>query len=139
MINFLLLFQFALPNPSITPGSSVLNLKLDQICPDQKRLASNPIINETIRDKVLAMYDLLGRGDYFIDFLIPFELGGTNEPRNLWPISYESRRETLLRKTELEHSLHEMVCNGSLTLDDAQNIFRSSWVEGYKRYIEKKQ
>lgn len=135
MIYILLLFQLALPNPLITPGAAVVDLKLEQICPDQTRLMSNPIINETIRDKVLAMYDLLGRGDFFIDFLIPFELGGTNEPRNLWPIPYASRRDTLIRKVELEHKLHEMVCNGSISLDDAQNIFRFSWVEGYRRFV----
>jgi hypothetical protein len=56
---------------------------------------------------------------YVIDHLIPLEVGGGNDVKNLWP---EPKAEAKT-KDKLEGQMHTAVCTGSLTLTDAQARF----------------
>lgn len=74
---------------------------------------------------------------YQMDHLIPLSLGGhPTDTRNIWPqqlIAQWSAR----RKDFLEEKLHEKVCKGELTLDDARKQIQTNWIEAYERYIGK--
>jgi hypothetical protein len=63
-----------------------------------------------------------------VDHLIPLELGGTNEMKNLWPQPDEPRPGSA-EKYQLENELHAQVCAGKMTLADAQDRIASNWVK----------
>ena len=56
---------------------------------------------------------------YVIDHLVPLEVGGANDIKNLWP---EPKADAKV-KDVLEGQMHAAVCNGSLSLTDAQARF----------------
>ena len=36
----------------------------------------------------------------------------------------------------LENKLHELVCHGSLNLEEAQQGISTNWIEAYKKYMD---
>jgi hypothetical protein len=74
---------------------------------------------------------------YEEDHLIPLSLGGSpDDPRNLWP---EPRVPpdgwTADMKDELEAVLPRLVCDGQLSLTDAQHAIATDWHTAYRRYV----
>lgn len=67
-------------------------------------------------------------GGVEIDHLIPRELGGADDVRNLWPQPWTQAR----KKDTLENFLHRSVCAGHLSLPDAQEAIRSDWARAYR-------
>ena len=67
--------------------------------------------------------------DYEIDHIVSLELGGTNDPSNLFPEPIAEAKE----KDKVENYLHQEVCNGRLELSKAQQIIASHW----KDYVKK--
>ncbi len=63
--------------------------------------------------------------EYEYDHLVSLELGGaTNDPRNLWPEPGASPNP----KDAVEDTLHSKVCDGAMTLREAQHIIATQWV-----------
>jgi hypothetical protein len=69
-----------------------------------------------------------------VDHLIPLELGGTNDMKNLWPEPDEPLPGSA-EKDQLENELHEQVCTGKMTLSDAQHCIASNWINCWERYV----
>jgi hypothetical protein len=70
-------------------------------------------------------------GDYEYDHLVSLELGGAvNDPRNLWPEPGGSPNP----KDSVEDALHRMVCDGEITLTEAQHIIATGWVSWAKSH-----
>jgi len=63
------------------------------------------------------------RRGYVIDHLIPLELGGANDVRNLWP----QPRNEARAKDHIEDALHVAVCSGDMPLVDAQRRIARDW------------
>ncbi|MGA9057290.1 MAG: HNH endonuclease signature motif containing protein [Terriglobia bacterium] len=61
--------------------------------------------------------------NFEIDHLIPLELGGSNDIKNLWPQPLAEARE----KDELEDWLHGQVCSGMVSIQDAQKAIARDW------------
>jgi hypothetical protein len=68
---------------------------------------------------------------------VPLELGGApRDPRNLWP---QPDQVTLpdgtsvgsKEKDDLEDVLHGKVCDGEMTLDDAQRTMARDWIAAW--------
>ena len=57
---------------------------------------------------------------YEVDYLIPPALGGTGDPRNLWPQPYSAGVWNARVKDALEDRLRTLVCEGKLDLATAQ-------------------
>jgi hypothetical protein len=74
----------------------------------------------------MAAYGATGSiGDYEYDHFVPLELGGaTNDPRNLWPEPGASPNP----KDAVEDALRQEVCDGHLTLAQAQREIVANWV-----------
>ena len=73
-------------------------------------------------------------GTYELDHLIPLELGGDNANANLWPEA-ASPTPGFHQKDQLEDALHTLVCDGSLSLAEAQHDFASNWYAAYVKYV----
>lgn len=137
-MKWLIILQLFLPKSELTPGVGI-ELAYDKICPVTQVLTGVPGIPETVRDKVLLNYGYLGnKQEYTIDLLVPFELGGVISLKNLWPIPYESRRDTLVKKVKLEHFLHALVCDNTLTLQEAQEEISDNWIKTFQRYFKER-
>ena len=71
------------------------------------------------------------------DHFVPLELGGAvNDPRNLWPEPDYTGSSGFYRnpKDRLENALKRLVCDGAMTLAQAQRAIASNWVAAYQRY-----
>ncbi len=75
--------------------------------------------------------------DYEEDHLIPLELGGAPaDRRNLWP---EPRHPadgwTADEKDQLESALRRAVCDGTLSLGEAQRAIAGDWTAAYAPFV----
>jgi hypothetical protein len=72
-------------------------------------------------------------GEYEEDHLISLDLGGSpTDPRNLWPQPY-SPKPGAREKDVVENYLKKQVCEGAMTLSEAQQAIATDW---YKTYTE---
>ena len=133
-----------LPDPQLTPG--VINSDITQenirttICVKGWTKSIRPPASYTnrLKKQQIRQYGYEDRNpkDYEEDHLIPLSVGGNpTDPKNLWP---EPRRSEwgADRKDELEFALYKAVCHGQMSLAEAQNIFATDWIAGYKRHGE---
>jgi hypothetical protein len=117
----------ALPDRACTPGS-ILTSDARVVCvPGYARSVRSVPYSEK-----RAIYRSYGIGfhlprTYEIDHLVPLELGGANDPANLWPEA-AAPRPGYHEKDRLENLLHERVCSGQLSLRAAQHQIASNWL-----------
>jgi hypothetical protein len=64
------------------------------------------------------------------------ELGGTNDIKNLWPEPYAGIEWHAKLKDALENRLHKLICDGTVTPQEAQEAISHDWISAYKKYIE---
>jgi hypothetical protein len=122
-----------LPRPALTPGVA-LAVSRARVC--------TPGYANNVRDvpdaEKTAVYDRYGVTwvpyAHEVDHLISLELGGSNAIRNLWPEPYAGRWGART-KDVLENRLHELVCDGSLSLASAQRHEARDWVAAYRKYV----
>jgi hypothetical protein len=97
-----------------------------------------------MKGKVFANYGYTGNDDprcvpagnrhCEIDHLISRELGGADDVANLWQQSYGSKPWNAVLKDKLENRLHKEMCDGNITLQEAQDMLVKDWREAYRRY-----
>jgi hypothetical protein len=123
---------YSRPDPACTPGA--LNPAVTQatiartICAEGWTATVRPPESITEQEKAASMAaygDTGSLGDYEYDHFVPLELGGaTNDPRNLWPEPGASPNP----KDAVEDELRQQVCDGRLTLAQAQHEIVTDWV-----------
>jgi hypothetical protein len=109
-----------LPFPPLTPGERLPTPRLD-----------GPI-SKAAKQKVFANYGI-GPGDalsYVVIRLIPVELGGTDNPPNLFPTTPWFAD----LKSRLEKRLVELVKTGQLSVEQAELELKDNWVRATHRY-----
>ena len=122
-------------NPNMTPGD-VLTTNRNQICtPGYTKTVRN--VPSSLKHQVYLEYGIPTHkpGDYEVDHLISLELGGSNSVRNLWPQSFKSQPLNAHVKDEIENKLHEMICNGKISVSQAQQEIAHDWTAAYSKYI----
>lgn len=122
------------PNRALTPGETFAGVTADDVCvPGYARRVRNVPLDEMRAVDARYRFHYV-RGESEMDHLIPLELGGDNALANLWP---QPRGGTwnAQRKDELENVLHERVCSERLSLDEAQRLIATDWVDAYQRYV----
>jgi hypothetical protein len=80
------------------------------------------------------------KGDYEEDHLISLELGGDpKDPKNLWPEPYNpSIPDGGARyKVKVEKYLNGQICDGKMTLAEAQKAIVTDWYQVYKSVPKK--
>ena len=131
-----------LPNRDRTPGA--INLAATQatlgttVCKAGWAASVRPTSAYTSALKIaqLLEYGYADRNpaDYQEDHLVPLELGGApRDPRNLWPqpnevVLPDGTKVGSKEKDDLEDVLHDRVCSGVMTLDDAQLSMATDWI-----------
>ena len=124
----------SIPDSRLTPGAALL-VDQREVCtaPNIK----NKVVPVALRRKVLEEYGISGAEPraYEIDYLITPGLGGADDIHNLWPQSYSATAWNADVKDALEDRLREMVCNGNLTLTEAQREIAGNWIAAYKKYF----
>ena len=122
---------YSRPDPACTPGAldpAVTKATIDRtICVDGWAETVRPPENITEQEKAASMAaygDTGSMADYEYDHFVPLELGGaTNDPRNLWPEPGASPNP----KDTVEDELRQAVCDGQMTLADAQRAIVTNW------------
>ena len=112
------------PDPALTPGV-VMTTDLATICKSgYSRSVRN--VNGAEKAQVAAAYHFTGpSASVEYDHLISLELGGSNDPKNLWP---EPIADAHI-KDGLEAHARSEVCKGTLSLTDVQARIATDWVK----------
>jgi hypothetical protein len=113
------------PNRKLTPGKIAVN--------DKDRGG----VTLAMEQKVFARYRLpwSRRGDFKVDHLIPPELGGADNIKNLWPQSVRSRPYGAERKGQLTEVLISRVRAGQMTLAQAQEQISRDWIDAFIDHV----
>ena len=125
------------PVPRLTPGAT-RPISKTAICSESvelRRVASD------VAAKVFRRYGIQSPPPktYEIDYLIPPDLGGSEDARNLWPQPYTRGVWNARVKDALEDRLRSLVCDGTLDLATAQRELAHDWIGAYKRYFRTEQ
>lgn len=131
----------ALPNPTLTPGA--LNPNVTQaniattICTRGYTTKVRPSLYAGLHLKTQAMaaYHVTGYHDFEGDHLIALELGGAPLTlANYWPEPWAAKGTQRVPKGQgaeakdvIENALHRRVCNGTMSLADAQHRIATDW------------
>ena len=67
--------------------------------------------------------------------LIPVLLGGSNDPDTLWPL-LANKEMGLGQMKAVALMLHQMVCDKTIMLKDAQDASKKDWVKDYNQYVK---
>ena len=123
-----------LPSSLQTPGNKG-KANEAQICAADFEASVKPMAKWQ-RDQALERYgkrpeDFTGE----LDHLIPISLGGTNDPDNLWPLPANKEMGPAEKKA-LDLKLHQMVCDKTIKLKDAQDAIKKDWVKAYNQYVK---
>jgi hypothetical protein len=120
-----------LPDPKYTPGATWTRTAGD-VCGGFR----TPTIRHVTPSEKRAVYAEYGAKQKpgiccEVDHLISLELGGSNDITNLWPQPYS--QPGAREKDIIEGELHREVCQGLITLGEAQREIATDWYRVYQR------
>ncbi len=125
--------QNGLPDSACTPGDVIPAATKAEIC--QSGYASSVRnVPTSEKDQVYAEYGIYSHssGEYEVDHLVSLELGGSNDISNLWP-EPASPKPGFHEKDQVENYLHDQVCSGAMSLQEAQVEIATNWLQVYQR------
>lgn len=123
--------QGVYPDPECTPGAIFESATKEDVCRSgYSRSVRN--VSSSKKESVYAAYGVGSHepGEYEVDHFISLELGGSNDIANLFPEPAEPR-PGFHEKDEIENYLHAQVCEGNITLREAQILVSAHWLEVY--------
>lgn len=129
-----------LPNHRLTPGVIRVTGAAGQkeICAAGFRTGPFRLTTAAMKKQVCAEYHVTRcpkQGEMEIDHLVPLELGGKDDVRNLWVqfAKYADGSPGFHVKDQLENELHRRVCKEGMPLPDAQKCLQGNWIRCYKK------
>ena len=123
------------PRAALTPGA-VREVSTEAMCSTGAE-ADRPGIPHEVALEVFRKYGIHDPQPraFEVDYLIPPDLGGAGDVRNLWPQPYNEGTWNARVKDALEDRLRTMVCAGTLPLDVAQKDMAEDWIGAYRKYF----
>jgi hypothetical protein len=121
----------ALQDSACTPGAIFAGATKDAICtPGYSKSVRN--VPTTEKQEVYTEYGIARHppGQYEVDHLVSLELGGSNDVSNLWPEA-ANPNPGFHQKDAVENYLHNQVCNGAISLLQAQQQIAGNWLSIY--------
>lgn len=131
-------FAGDLPDHAKTPGFADPLLDVSKLCDKSFHTGTIRNVGQSLKNKIYASYGMSAKKKPCpceIDHLISLELGGSNDERNLWPQSYNTKPWNAHVKDKLENKLHELVCAGKVPLAIAQHEIATNWTVAYKKWM----
>lgn len=124
------------PDASLTPGMT-RPVTTAELCATDAN-APAPTVSRSVALEVFRRHGITNPapGAYELDYLIPPELGGTQDERNLWPQPYQAAPWNAYAKDALEDRLRRLVCAGQLDLQVAQEEIAKDWTVAYRKYFD---
>lgn len=125
--------QGGLPDTACTPGAIFTTVTKQDIC--QSGYAhSVRNVPTSEKDQDYSEYSIYhhSTGQYEVDHLVSLELGGSNDISNLWPEA-ASPKPGFHEKDKVENYLHDQVCSGAISLQEAQREIATNWLAVYNR------
>jgi hypothetical protein len=121
----------ALPDPACTPGATFANVTKDLICVSGYSKTVRKVSQKT-KEEVYAAYNVYshGPGEYEVDHFISLALGCSNETANLWPEAAKPE-PGFRQKDKVENYLLKQVCEGKMTIAQAQKSVSVDWLKTY--------
>ncbi len=123
----------ALPDSACTPGAVLSTGTKEAICVSgYARTVRN--VPESEKNQAYSEYGITHHtaGEYEVDHLVSLELGGSNDISNLWPEA-ASPTPGFHEKDKVENYLHDQVCNGAISLQQAQTEIATNWLTIYNQ------
>ena len=121
------------PDPDCTPGDVIPGVTAADVCVSGY---SSTVRNvpQAEKDEDYAEYDIFSHtnGEYEVDHFVSLELGGSNDISNLWPEPADPK-PGFHEKDKVENYLHSEVCNGTITLEEAQREIATDWYAVYQQ------
>jgi hypothetical protein len=126
------------PDPRLTPGFTI-GVSQTQLCSSAG--VGPPTLVPAVAREIFRLHgiDDPRPGAYELDYLIPPELGGSSDARNLWPQPYDADPWNAHAKDALEDRLLALVCEGEVELATAQRDLAQDWTAAYRRYFQAEQ
>ena len=121
-----------LPDPACTPGDLIKPLVTrDDICVSGYSSGVRDVSN-SLKEEVYEAYGIKKHSpaEYEIDHFVSLGLGGSNDISNLFPEAAEPR-PGFHEKDKVENYLIDQVCEGAMSLQEAQIKIATNWVEVY--------
>lgn len=122
-----------LQDTECSPGDIFPNVTKEQIC-KSGYASSVRNVPTSEKNKVYAEYGITHHttGQYEVDHLVSLELGGSNDISNLWPEA-ASPKPGFHEKDKVENYLHDQVCSGAISLQQAQIEIATNWLNVYNQ------
>jgi len=120
------------PDRACSPGAYYSRLTKRTICSASFHTSDVRNVTDGTKHAVEIEYGLEPRGygsKLEIDHIVSLELGGSNDPANLFPELAPGYH----LKDQLENKVHDVVCSGGMRLRDAQRAIASDWPKLYKK------
>jgi hypothetical protein len=120
-----------------TPGD-IRTTDKTVICTQKTSTIRN--VSQATKKQVFALYGLTRKTGWCkpknceVDHLASLELGGSNDIKNLWPQPYAGKWNARL-KDKLENKLHRLICDGTVTPEQAQYDITHDWINAYQKYV----
>ena len=123
------------PNPSLTPGDVFPGVTAKEVCVSGYSSGVRAVSNDE-KAEVYRRYGIPNEpGKHEVDHFISLELGGSNMVTNLWPEPYVTPdapgKIGAHEKDRVENYLHDQICKGAITLQQAQEMIRTDWYAVY--------
>ena len=129
-----------LPDRRCSPGAYSSKLTKRVLCSSSFRTGPIRNVPLSVKHQVEAAYGLKP-GSYGstleIDHIVSLELGGSNDPRNLYPerAAFANGAPGYHVKDQLENVVHRAVCGGAIGLRAAQRQIAGNWEQLYQRVL----
>lgn len=110
-----------------SPGVSATSRRHEVCVPGYATAHRN--VSQIVKESVYDAYGIAQRapygqaGSFEIDHIVPLELGGSNDIRNLFPEPFPD----YIAKDHMENFMHDQVCYHGLSLKSAQRFFERKY------------
>ena len=120
-----------LQDPACTPGDIFPDVTREQVCTPGYATSVRNVPTST-KNRVYAEYGITRRlpGQYEVDHLVNLSIGGSNSIANLWPEAVKPKPGSR-EKDRVENYLHDQVCAGTISLQQAQIEIATDWLSVY--------
>lgn len=141
-------FAVDIPDSKLSPGDIRTSNKEDVCSTVNHKISTKEIrkgLSSSVKKQAFLNYRLSGNHTGYckilqgceLDHLIPLELGGSNDIKNLWPEPYNGEWNAHM-KDALENKLHYLVCKDVISLPEAQKLISSDWKSAWMKYMKNK-